>query len=116
MPDFLSVLCVQNRPSVIHAYTGTIMTYIIVTLDYCISSPTACFNNHPPVPLYYHTSLQEVVVHNDSACGSTIGPTVSAKLGLRTVDLGMPQLSMHSIREMCCISSVYQATTLYKVS
>jgi aspartyl aminopeptidase len=60
-------------------------------------------------------SFQEVVVRNDSACGSTIGPMVSAKLGLRTVDLGMPQLSMHSIREMCCTSSVYQATSLYRV-
>ena len=59
--------------------------------------------------------MQEVVVRNDSACGSTIGPMVSAKLGLRTVDLGMPQLSMHSIREMCCTSSVHQATALYKV-
>ena len=63
-----------------------------------------------------HNIMQEVVVRNDSACGSTIGPMVSAKLGLRTVDLGMPQLSMHSIREMCCTSSVHQATALYKVS
>jgi len=58
--------------------------------------------------------LQEVVVSNDSACGSTIGPILSAKLGIRTVDIGGPQLSMHSIRETCCISSVEQTVSLLR--
>ena len=57
--------------------------------------------------------LQEVVVRNDSACGSTIGPIMSAKLGIPTLDMGGPMLSMHSIREQCCTSSVHQSVTLF---
>jgi len=34
--------------------------------------------------------LQLFVVRNDSSCGSTIGPMLSAKLGMRTLDMGNP--------------------------
>ncbi|EEP82806.1 hypothetical protein UREG_07671 [Uncinocarpus reesii 1704] len=58
--------------------------------------------------------LQLFVVRNDSLCGSTIGPMLSAALGTRTVDLGNPQLSMHSIRETGGTKDVLHAVRLFK--
>ncbi|KAI0097083.1 peptidase [Daldinia grandis] len=57
--------------------------------------------------------LQLFVVRNDSSCGSTIGPMLSAKLGVRTLDLGNPQLSMHSIRETGGTYDVEHAIKLF---
>jgi aspartyl aminopeptidase len=42
---------------------------------------------------------QQYVHRSDLACGSTIGPLVSARLGMSTVDVGAPMWSMHSLRE-----------------
>ncbi len=42
---------------------------------------------------------QQFVMRNDMACGSTIGPLTAAEIGVATVDIGVPQLAMHSIRE-----------------
>lgn len=44
--------------------------------------------------------VQSFVVRTDMACGSTIGPIAANTLGVRTVDIGVPTLAMHSIREL----------------
>jgi len=45
--------------------------------------------------------FQQYVNRTDLACGSTIGPLTAASIGLRTVDVGVAQLAMHSARELC---------------
>jgi aspartyl aminopeptidase len=43
--------------------------------------------------------VQSFVVRTDMACGSTIGPITAGGTGIRTLDIGVPTLGMHSIRE-----------------
>jgi len=51
-----------------------------------------CARAEVPVQSYAHRT--------DLPCGSTIGPIASTLLGIRTVDVGNPMLSMHSVREL----------------
>lgn len=59
--------------------------------------------------------IQEFIVRNDSPCGSTVGRFVSALTGIKTIDVGNPQLSMHSIRETCGVADTLHCYELFKL-
>lgn len=44
------------------------------------------------------SDLQLFMIRNDSRSGGTVGPMLSSAMGVRAIDAGIPQLSMHSIR------------------
>ena len=50
--------------------------------------------------------LQRYVHRADQPCGSTIGPLSAARTGMTTVDVGAPQLAMHSAREVMAAADV----------
>ncbi|WP_461206769.1 M18 family aminopeptidase [Clostridium sp. DL1XJH146] len=55
--------------------------------------------------------MQKFVNRSDERGGSTIGPINSTHLGINSVDIGIPLLAMHSIRELCGVEDHYY---LYK--
>jgi len=80
---------------------------------YATSGPTGIImreiarrSNLPP--------LQEFMVRQDCGCGSTIGPLISSTTGIRAVDVGCPQLSMHSIRETMGVCDLTNGLELFK--
>lgn len=57
--------------------------------------------------------IQEMIVRQDSPCGSTIGPIIAGKIGIKSVDIGIPQFAMHSIRETLGICDLYSYKLLF---
>lgn len=58
--------------------------------------------------------LQEFAMRADLACGSTVGPGLSASFGMPVVDCGAPLLGMHSARELMSLADHAAATRLYQ--
>ncbi len=56
--------------------------------------------------------VQSFVTRTDLGCGSTIGPITASKIGVPTLDVGVPTFAMHSIREL---AGSDDAWSLYKV-
>ena len=56
--------------------------------------------------------LQQFVTRSDMGCGSTIGPITATRLGIDTLDIGLPTWGMHSIREVCGSDDAH---SLYKL-
>ena len=58
--------------------------------------------------------VQSFIMRSDLACGSTIGPITSAELGVRTIDVGVPQFAMHSVRELAGSRDAYKLYLVLK--
>ncbi|KAJ7548191.1 hypothetical protein O6H91_07G001900 [Diphasiastrum complanatum] len=57
---------------------------------------------------------QSFAVMSDMGCCSTVNPLIAAGYGFRIVDCGLPQLSMHSVREMCGTEDIDSAFRHFK--
>ena len=65
---------------------------------YATSSSSAAFILKECQQLHLH--CQAFTSRSDMPCGSTVGPISAHHLGIKTIDIGCPQLSMHSAREL----------------
>ena len=75
-------------------------------------------SNSTTIAKFLHTAstlgekTQQFVTRSDMGCGSTIGPITATRIGIETIDIGLPTLGMHSIREL---AGSDDAHSLYKI-
>ncbi|CAF1360696.1 unnamed protein product [Rotaria magnacalcarata] len=94
-PNYSSLHDRDHRPSLLNGG-------VVVKTNCCNRYATTAFTATllKEIARLSNVPLQEFSMRNDMPCGTTVGPILSARLGMSTVDVGAPQLSMHSIREM----------------
>lgn len=92
LKQFVDVYLEHHRPKLNTGITIKFNVNMANTTDSVSSSliETVCANTENKVQ-YFH-------IRNDSRSGGTIGPALSSITGMRSLDVGIPQLSMHSIR------------------
>jgi aspartyl aminopeptidase len=75
-------------------------------------------SNSKTISRFLHVSsslgekTQNFVTRSDIGCGSTIGPITASRLGIDTIDVGLPTFAMHSVRELCGSDDAH---SLYKI-
>lgn len=57
--------------------------------------------------------VQDIIVRNDSPCGSTIGPIMSTRLGVKGIDVGCSMMAMHSIKEFAGVTDIFHYCQLF---
>ena len=88
----------RHEPGHLIAINGGPVLKVHPNLRYATDGRTAaafalaCQQAGVPLQRYEHRA--------DLPCGSTIGPMTAARTGIPTVDVGAPQLAMHSAREL----------------
>jgi len=65
-------------------------------------------------PINRLTSITVMYPRSDSRTGGTIGPTLSQDLGMRALDMGIPMMSMHSIRALTGSKDVSLGVNLWE--
>lgn len=106
-PNYSSKHELNHRPAI---HGGIVIKYN-QNQRYATNSVTSTIIRQ--IALERNVPLQEFVVRNDCPCGSTVGPILSTLTGIRAVDVGVPQLSMHSVREMCGVEDLFHYVRLF---
>ncbi|GAB7352378.1 hypothetical protein MBLNU459_g2814t1 [Dothideomycetes sp. NU459] len=102
----------ESDESSVPLLNGGLVTKMDANMKYATTASGIVFlrtiADHASVP------LQMLVGNNDAACGSAIGSPLAAQLGVRGVNVGLAQWSMHSIRGTAGVKDVAYAIRLFR--